>query len=676
MPILETDIKLLKSARMTDTPDGGGRMTAEVVQSGVDNEIHDDVSNLDRIYGNVSLRKVFGSVLTNDTDKYLGARVFIDKPPADPYIHGLIFDASSLFDTRAQTSVKVESYLAPGAFYQGNLYGNHLAGMSTVMLIQQVDRELPTVGQVLLLRKNEGLPNEFDQYVKITAVTSSTQAFTDATGDFQRKVVTCSISDALREAFPGFQATRIDADLDYTGKTRTFDTVVADASQYFGIRPLDAVASVGDFSIKADTAYSPLLPSAQIETPIPDARSNGLANSLVQAGVPLVQNITLTFNTTQRLFIGGAVLPGSLSINDGTVTLTDDAGVLKNGGTDVGAVDYENGIASLSTNVLGSSSLVVTYTPAAVAPFVSQSRGIGIGIENRSLSYVMTLDNVPAPGSLSVSYLVAGRWYVLRDNGTGGVTGANSALGAGTINYTTGTLAVTLGALPDVGSALILQWSEANLTVPTSNAELLNGGRLYVAINSDGDVTENPGTTAFAPGGLSITWNDGSARTATDNGLGALTGDATGTVDYARGVVRLSPNLLPAVGTVFTLNTNAFDVSGTPPTITEVGGNIGAGVSPFSVSFPLTVTFALTSSVAHGRVEVAPRDADNVFNVATRIVQVRDDGLGVLFFDDGRNGRQRVGAINYTTGDVTIDAPFTGEGAIEDFYSVTISGWY
>ena len=673
MPILETDIKLLKSARMTDTPDGGGRMTAEVVQSGVDNNIFDDVSNLDRVYGNVSLRKIFGAVLTNDTDKYLGSRVFIDKPPADENIHGLIFDASGLFDTRTQTSVKVESYLAPGGFYQGLLYGNHLAGMSTVMLIQQEDRVLPTVGQVLLLRKNEGLVAEYDQYVKITAVSSAVQNFTDGAGDFQRRVVTLSISDSLREAFPGFQASRIDADPDFTGKTRTFETVVADASQYYGIRPLDEAAAVGDFSIKADTAYSPLLPSAQIETPIADARSNGLADALVQAGVTLVQSFLLNFSTTQRLFIGGAVLPGSLTITDGAVVLTDDGGVLKNGGSDVGAIDYENGIASLSVNVMGTNTLTVTYTPAAVAPFVSQSTGIGIGLENRALSYVRTLGTLPAPGSLSVSYLVSGRWYVLRDNGTGGVVGATSALGAGSINYTTGTLAVTLGALPDVGSIVVIQWAESQTTAQTSNAELLNGGRLYVAINSDGLLSESPGTEAFAPNGVSITWSDATgARTSTDNGSGVMTGDATGTVNYAQGVVLLSPNNLPPLGTVFTLTNNVFDISGTQPTITEVGGNIGAGVKPFSISFTLTIVSTFTSP--GGRISISPSDPGTQ-HVGTRNVLVKDDGIGGLFFDDGRNGRQVIGTVDYTSGVVTIPGALTSEGGYEDFYDVYVWGW-
>lgn len=666
MPILETDIKLLKSARMTDTPDGGGRMTAEVVQSGVDNNIFDDVSNLDRVYGNVSLRKVFGAVLTNTTDKYLGARVFIDKPPEDDNIHGLIFDASSLFDTRTQTSVKVESYLAPGAFYQGLLYGNHLAGMATVMFIQQVDRLLPTVGGVLLLRKNEGLPSEYDQYVKITSVSSVVQTFTDASGDFERSVVTCGISDSLREAFPGFQAERIDTSLDYTGKTRVFDTVVADASQYYGIRPLDTAATLGDFSIKADTAYSQLLPSAQIETPIADARSNGLSNAIVSAGVPLVQTFTATFSPTQRLFIGGTILPGSLTISDDQITLTDDGGVLKNGGVDVGGIDYENGIATLSVAVGLGVNLTVTYTPAAVSLFVGQSQGRTVDLANRSLSYVTTLKSVPARGSLAVSYMAGGRWYVLRDNGTGGVVGASSALGAGSINYATGTLSVTFGALPDVGSAIVLQWAESAVTAPTSVVELFNGGKLYTPLNANGSASEVGGTTSLSPGTVLVTWNDGAPRSATDDGNGNLTGDATGTVLYQSGVVYLSPNTLPPVGTVFTLGHSILSATA-PVNISEAGGNIGPNVQPFTVQFSieLQANYTPTSMSPGTLTRITP-------NSAFVTVHVKDDGVGALVFKDGQNGNKPIGTINYTTGDIVINLSPTA-GSYEDLVSVSVT---
>lgn len=51
MPILTEDIKLLKSAVMADTPDGGGAMTGNPVIDGQSNNLFPDTSELDRALG-------------------------------------------------------------------------------------------------------------------------------------------------------------------------------------------------------------------------------------------------------------------------------------------------------------------------------------------------------------------------------------------------------------------------------------------------------------------------------------------------------------------------------------------------------------------------------------------------------------------------------------------------
>ena len=57
--------------------------------------------------------------------------------------------------------------------------------------------------------------------------------------------------------------------------------------------------------------------------------------------------------------------------------------------------------------------------------------------------------------------MAGGRWYVLRDNGAGELRGVSSSYGVGTLNLTTGSVVVTLGALPDVGSVVIFTYCEA-----------------------------------------------------------------------------------------------------------------------------------------------------------------------------------------------------------------------
>ena len=62
-------------------------------------------------------------------------------------------------------------------------------------------------------------------------------------------------------------------------------------------------------------------------------------------------------------------------------------------------------------------------------------------------------------GTLSVSYRANGRWYTLMDDGTGALVNETAGIGVGLINYATGTVNVTAGALPDIGSSVIYAWA-------------------------------------------------------------------------------------------------------------------------------------------------------------------------------------------------------------------------
>jgi len=86
MTIHSGDIKLMASQRMTDTTDGGGRITGHEILSGEHNAMFPDISDLDRAYGVVNLRKGFLAVQTDNTDTYFGANVIVLLPPADPNV--------------------------------------------------------------------------------------------------------------------------------------------------------------------------------------------------------------------------------------------------------------------------------------------------------------------------------------------------------------------------------------------------------------------------------------------------------------------------------------------------------------------------------------------------------------------------------------------------------------
>lgn len=75
MAIETKDLVIYKSERLTDNSDGGGKYSGVVVQDGISNNLFNDVSEMDRTMGDVSMRKVFPAVTTEDTDLLMGATV-------------------------------------------------------------------------------------------------------------------------------------------------------------------------------------------------------------------------------------------------------------------------------------------------------------------------------------------------------------------------------------------------------------------------------------------------------------------------------------------------------------------------------------------------------------------------------------------------------------------------
>ena len=552
MPILSGDIKLVASQVMDDVSEGGGAPTANVIADGVSNAIFPDISELDRAGGRVNLRKLHVSVQTADTATYMGSNMIVAEPPEDPLVSVTLFTTDSTFDRRVEAASRIESYLNKGPEWQGYLYENHIAGQRVVQFFQRPNTALPAVGQTLTLIENEGLVTQKEQYIRAIEVSYVEQTFTYESGgpkDYKAWVVTVATSDALRFDFigsppsPYFYRTASQGSTTLApNNTKVRDTVVADAGTYVGVVPLAQTAALGAFTVFAETVYTQLVPSAQTETPLADVNPIQQSTGYVPTGGTLSMALTLAFTTAQSLFIGGAIYPGSLSIVRGGITLTDTGGLLYSGGSEVGQVDYENGIVRLSSDVFGTESgtQTISYTPAAVPRVVGASVHFDITAQSRSLSYVHTLEVPPAPGSFMLSYQVAKRWYVLRDDGTGKVLGSSTSYGAGTINYTTGTVSLTLGALPDVDSILLYQWTPGLMLAELDAVAWNADGRFYDAFSTD---------QAIEPGTLTLTWNDGTARTATSSG-NSLVGDATG--GYNGNDITFSPNVIPAGGTPVT----------------------------------------------------------------------------------------------------------------------------
>lgn len=664
MPIQKGDIKLVKSEVMDDVPEGGGGPTANQVVDGASNAIFADISETDRAAGDVSAKKVHVWVQSPDTDTLLGPNVIVAEPPNDPNVSVTLFTTGEVFDRRSSAISRIEAYLNRGVAYAGYLYGDHIVGQSAIAVFQRTG-DLPAIGDTLALTKRQGFSNEVVQYVRIIQAKATLRTFTDQQGDYTRYVLDLRLSDPLRQDMQGHNVSRFDPEQTALNqRTQINSVVVADAAKYYGVVPTQVAAAIGDFSVKATGIFSQLVPSAQIETIVADARTNQLLVGLQAGGAAVVRSVTTIFAPSQNLFLGGGIKAGSLSITSGGVTVTDLGGKLQAGGEQVGTVDYENGVLSLLSPVFGTSqvTLQTTYQPAEAVLAVTQSQGIPVTQATRASSYVQTIEPPPLPGTLSVAYRVADQWYVLRDEGGGALRGADSSYGAGNVNPTTGTVAVTLGALPDVGSEIILQWVEPSSAVDNEALKLDNDGKLFWPINSAGVVGEVAGPP-ITPGQLGLVWTvNGDQQAAGDDGKGHLTGDATGTVSYANGLIRFSPKILPPVGTPITINLESSATTPFTGAVSAGVGNFGAvNIAPGSISF--SVVPALTI-----------REGNNSFveGPTATARQCFDDGLGKLMMETSANGRGyftsgsatvypsiQIGTVNYQTGDFTLQTNIT-----------------
>jgi hypothetical protein len=638
MTILEGDIQVMLSQVLADVPEGGGAATGTPMTDGVSNNLFPDISELDRVYGDVALRKVFPAVRTENTDTYFGAHVIVADPPDDPDVSVVLFSTGNAFDVRSDATTRIEAYLTQGARYSGLLYGNHITGQAVITLIQRETADLPPVGTTLVLRKAEGLSSQTEQFVRVTDVDSVVHEFDDglASEPFKRRVVTCQISDQLRYDFPGFEAVRYDATIDFTGRTKLYNTLVADAARYYGVVKSTAAAALGDFIVQAEGIFSQLVPSARAETPIADARTNQRSAALVPgANGAVALSLVLNFSPAAPIYVGGGILPGTLVVSRSGTTLTDVGGVLQinSSGTAVGTVDYANGVLALAQQVGSVSDVTnISYIPAGVPTVVNESFGIPVTQTSQRLSYVMTLTPAPAKASLQVSYLAQGRWYVLQEDGSGALRGGTPSVGAGSLNFTTGTVTITLGALPDVGSRIIFAWASragASVISASGDARFYFLHTLYRAIK---------------PGTLVVTWNDGVARSATDSN-GLLIGDATGPVAYSYGGVTLSPNTLPAKGTpiTFTILSSVAN-AGTITTLTSSGAN-------WTASLPTPIR-ALSVELAVV-MEAPVRQYPGVDETVKSLLRVYDNGTGDLLITN-QTGTLAVGTIDYGTGVVTL----------------------
>ncbi len=588
MAIETKNLVLYKSERLSDTEDGGGKYSGQMIEDGQSNNLFNDVSELDRTMGDVSLRKLFPAVTTNDTDLLMGATVFISENPKDPNVSALLFSTKSWIDERKSAQNRIENYLAKGGQAAESLLDTHYAGMKTLQVAMFLSEVESSVGSTLVLVSKEGQALQHEQYVRITKVEIRIAKMVIDGKEVEYKIATYSINDPLDQDYVGLSARQW-----YSGeKSETIlrDTIVADTGKYYASSNLKSAAKVGEFTVNAESIFAQLVPSAQTETPIVDVNAAGESMVLVPGNTAAITATYLTtIGTAQNLYLGSSVMPSSVSFNLFGQQITDQGGLLKNtSGTQVGTIDYQRGLIQWTQAAgAGSANLSMTFKPASAPNQYFQSETRPVTQQNQSANWTGVLVPPPAPGSLSVSYMSQGKFYELKDDGSGQLKGASTSFGSGAVNYETGSWSLTTGALPDVNTPILLLWG-------TPLATFIRSGLAVEPAAFEFDLQQ----AGIASGSVTVKWLlEGEQKTATTNTLGQFSGDATGTFNYATGQGRLVPNKLPQKNTVFTINYSygvPLDqtVENVMPADQKLKFTIGSGAAIQPNSVELTVPVA------------------------------------------------------------------------------------
>jgi hypothetical protein len=644
MALQKTDVKLLLPERLQDTSDGGGRITNNAVISGTENSLFDDISELARVYGSISLRKFFVGITTANTDKYYGAHSIISDTPDDPAVSITLFTTNNWEDQRSNAKDYVERYLARGTKWPGYLLEKQLVGQKAILIWQRTETELPGIGSVMSLIQNEALTTEYEQYVRIVRVSEKLRTYYDGKGSYQVRVVTCEISDPLIYDFEGVAPSREDTGLNPKAIART--TIAADAARYYATKPITASAAVSDMTVFSSSIFNQLVPSAQSEIPAVDlspANQTGVATSS-QGTVSFTTSVNI--GASAGMYLGNPFYPGSLSITTTGGTITDDGTELKlNGMTTIGIAQYNQGLLTFNASaptITGTKTVV--FRPASNVIRVSDSGVIDIYPENRGYVYTFSCLPIPAPGTLYVDYMAQGKWYRLYDKGNGALKGLDTSYGSGSVNYSTGSVIITLGALPDNSSSILFFWGTAVSTFNRSNTTPANP-KIEFQLNH----------FPVAPNSFSAAW---STYTLTDNGSGLLTGTGgSGTIVYSTGKVVILPTLLPAIGSNVTCNysygTPILDEFTSP--MRDQQGDVplqlnNTGIIPKTVELEFSVQVDESDTVTvNGTYFDMPRPS-----WVNTTVSVQDNGSGQLNRVSSAYGTEGIATINYSTGAISL----------------------
>jgi hypothetical protein len=470
--ISKSDIKLMASQVLADTEDGGGQMTSNEIVSGNVNNLFPDISRLDRTYGRVSMRKAYISVQTDNRSTYYGSHVALTEQAKDPLVNTTLFTTKDWFDKRESCRNRIEGYLVKGPIYACALWGDHYAGSRAITVFTEEGWKLPENGEVFVLIKTKDLNGATvtreEQFLRITKIESEVREFDDGNSKYKKQIITINFGDKIKFDLLGSSPTRAFTYGVESRGTVIHTSVVADTSSYYGVSALKEPAVQGSLGIRVDEIRKPLVPSTTSQAAVTDFTVGNLREALVPATgadagkVTINRSVSYSSGNSNQLVIGTGLLRGSLELNlPGLGNFTDNSkgDLLNEASAIAGTVDYKDGTITFSASSSNSGTAVVKIHPAVAVSAFTETGKIKIQEQNRGYVYVFNCTPSPMKGSIKIDYLSSGKWYSLYDQGTGELKGLEDGIGSGTVNFTTGSVSLTLGGMPDVNSDILIYWS-------------------------------------------------------------------------------------------------------------------------------------------------------------------------------------------------------------------------
>lgn len=340
MPILRSDLKLIKAADMSDFETGGGLPSANVIVDGKSNEIFDDITDLNRAMGGVSLRKVFAKVDTANTDKLMASRMLISKLPTNPHVSVFMFDTGLWGDTRKNAADKLASYYSLSSIMAGHLLEKHLTGQRVVQLSLDLSDAVPLAGQKIALVQNDGQSDSVVQFVSIVRVSTIQRTFQRTVDTTVKRIVaSLEISEPLRYDFDGLTVPEFYARVDTSRRAIVREARGSEAVKIYSASQIKEPITLGSSTFKINSIYTQIIPATSTETQIPPTQpfvdgSNqsdwidigsvayGLVYSKTLSNTPTANTLKIVYQSSGQLYEASdidGVITDSYGQNIGTL---------------------------------------------------------------------------------------------------------------------------------------------------------------------------------------------------------------------------------------------------------------------------------------------------------------------------------------------------------------------